>query len=194
MNKPHASTSTPVPAARRNHGFSLTELLVTILVLSILASLGVAAYRNVGNSMKLTAATNSFITNLNMARSEAIKRNQRVALCKSADGVNCSSDGGWHQGWIVFHDANYNGLRELAESVVWRVENLPPELRVVGNPVVSRYVSYSPAGDTRQLSGAFQAGTITVCHQSLEGTDARQIVINAVGRVRAQKTTVDSCH
>lgn len=193
MHNPHASTRRPALAARRSRGYSLVEVLVTLLVLSVLISLSVVGFRSVGNSMQLTAATNSFITNLNLARSEAIKRNQRVVLCKSSDGVVCSSSGGWHQGWIVFHDANNNGQREAGESVVWRVENLGAEVRVNGNLSVSRYVSYSPTGETRLPSGAFQAGTVTVCRQSPEGTDARQIVLNAVGRARVQTTTVDSC-
>lgn len=193
MHKPHASPCRPVLTARRCRGFSLVEVLVTLLVLSVVVALSVGAYRTVGDSMKLTAATNSFIANLNMARSEAIKRNQRVVLCKSADGTGCNSDGGWHQGWIVFHDANNNGQREAAESVVWRVQNLSTEVRVNGNLSVSRYVSYSPTGETKLPSGAFQAGTVTVCRQSLEGTDARQIVLNAVGRVRVQRITVESC-
>jgi type IV fimbrial biogenesis protein FimT len=193
MNKPHTATCRPVLTARCNRGFSLIEVLVTLLVLSVLGSLSVVAFRSIGNSMKLTAATNSFITNLNLARSEAIKRNQRTVVCKSRDGVSCNSSDGWHQGWIVFHDSNNNGEREPGESVAWRVEDLPAEVRVNGNLAVSRYVSYSPTGDTKLLSGAFQAGTVTVCNQSLERTDARQIVLNAVGRVRVQRTTVDSC-
>lgn len=193
MNKPHVPTSRSVLTDGRSRGFSLIEVLVTLLVLSVLGSLSVVAFRSVGNSMKLTAATNSFITNLNLARSEAIKRNQRTVLCKSQDGVSCNSSGGWHQGWIVFRDSNNNGEREPGESVVWRVEDLPAEVRVNGNLAVSRYVSYSPTGDTRLLSGAFQAGTVTVCNESLARTDARQIVLNAVGRVRVQRTTVDSC-
>jgi type IV fimbrial biogenesis protein FimT len=58
---------------------------------------------------------------------------------------------------------------------------------------VSKYVSFAGNGGTLLLSGAFQAGTITLCKASEGVTDARQIVINAVGRPRIKKTTVDAC-
>ena len=40
------------------------------------------------------------------------------------------------------------------------------------------------------ISGAFQAGTLTVCPESASRVDARQIVISSAGRPRTVKTTV----
>jgi len=171
-------------------------MLEMVVVLAVAATLMVMAVPAIGSmlaSVKLTSVSNAMLFDLYLARSEAIKRNGRVVLCKSADGLTCASAGGWEQGAIVFHDANNNGLRDPGESVIYREQPSSGEIRVSGNQNVGSYVSYGPDGRSRMASGAFQAGTLTLCRQSLESTDARQIVINSGGRPRVQKTLVSSC-
>ena len=144
-------------------------------------------------SVQLSSASNDLLAGLLMARSEAIKRNGRVVLCKSADGISCAGTGGWEQGWIVFHDGNNNGTRDGGEEIIQRAQALSADLRVTGNLNVARYVSYAPTGATRLVGGGFQAGTITLCRQSAEGGEARQIVLSSSGRPRVQKTLVGAC-
>lgn len=201
MNTPHPTTpaaqrplAPPAPRATGAlRGFTLVELMVTLAILGVLLVVAVPLASSLGNSMKLTSLSNAFISQLHLARSEAIKRNGRVAICKSGDGRRCSPGGGWEQGWIMFSDANNNGVREETETLVQSFSAFPPGFRLAGNFNVARYVSFGPSGGTRMTGGAFQAGTLTVCKASLEKTEARQIVINAVGRPRIQKVTVPSC-
>jgi type IV fimbrial biogenesis protein FimT len=185
MHTPHA----PRPPS----GFTLIEMLVTVCIAGVLAAVAIPFAISVGTSMRLSSYANGFLSHLVLARSEAIKRNAPVVMCKSADGAACSADGGWEQGWIVFHDPSGNGSREADEPVVQRVEGLPPGFRLRGNLNVARYVSFVPSGATRTAAGAFQAGTLTVCRASLDAAEARQIVISAVGRPRVQKVTLASC-
>jgi type IV fimbrial biogenesis protein FimT len=137
--------------------------------------------------------SNAFLSQLHLARSEAIKRNQRVAMCKSSDGALCADSGGWDQGWIVFNDANDDGRREPGELLLYQVAALPPGFRLLGNTNVSRYVSFAGTGGTLLTSGAFQAGTLTLCRLSAGAAEAREIIISSVGRPRIKRTTVASC-
>jgi type IV fimbrial biogenesis protein FimT len=174
-------------------GFTLLEMLVSLAVVAVLVKVAVPSLNPVIESVKLSSATNLFVSGLILARGEAIKRNSRVALCKSLDGLSCAADGGWEQGWIVFHDANNNSLRENSESILRRAMPLSSSLRLTGNQNVGRYVSFAPSGATKLISGGFQAGTLTVCRHSTQAGEARQIILNAVGRPRVQRTAVDSC-
>lgn len=185
-----AARSLPQP---RCGGFTLVELLVTIALIGALLSIAVPSLASMGKSVKLSSASNLFVSGLFFARSEAIKRNIRVVLCKSADGENCAAIGGWEQGWIVFDDTNNNGQRDGAEAVLQREAPLAAGIRLVGNLNVARYVSFTPSGATKLPGGAFQAGTLTVCHHSADPGESRQIVLNAVGRPRVQKATIDFC-
>jgi type IV fimbrial biogenesis protein FimT len=183
----------PAPRRRASRGFTLVELLVAMCVLGILLAVSVQFARSVFDSMKLSAFTNTFLAQLYLARSEAIKRNRPVAMCKSGDGASCVAGGGWEQGWILFHDTNNNGVRDAQEEVVHRLASMPAGFRLVGNANVARYVSFAANGATRTTTGAFQAGTLTACRRTAEATEARQIVINAMGRPRVQKVAVASC-
>ena len=69
-----------------NRGMTLVELLVGLLILSILLAIGVPSFNQFIASNRLTAYTNDMLSTLTLARSEAIKRNGREVLCKSADG------------------------------------------------------------------------------------------------------------
>jgi type IV fimbrial biogenesis protein FimT len=83
-------------------GFNLVELLVVISVASILMGLGVSSYRYVTNSSRVSSEINSLLGDMQVARSEAIKRGQPVTICPSTDSATCAPTGSWNGGWIVF--------------------------------------------------------------------------------------------
>lgn len=190
-----AANCLPRSAARprRPRGFTLVELVTVLAVASILLSAAVPSLLGLVRSVQLTSASNDFLAGLLMARSEAVKRNGRAVLCKSADGISCAATGGWEQGWLVFSDSNNNGQRDPGETILQHARGGESELRVTGNQNVSRYVSYAPDGTSKMVSGAFQAGTVTLCRQSAGEVEARQIVLSSAGRPRVQKAKVASC-
>ena len=197
MNTLHQLTSSavraPTSTRRSARGFTFVEVLTTTTLIGTLMALGVPAFGSGLANVKLGSAANTLLFDLYLARSEAIKRNAHVVLCKSIDGETCEPDGGWEQGSIVFHDNNNNGTRDPTEAVIHKEQATSADLRINGNQNVIRYVSYDPQGRSKLASGAFQAGTITFCRRSAEPTEARQIVINSDGRPRIQKIQVAEC-
>lgn len=174
-------------------GFTLIELMVVVAVASILMALAAPAMSHFTNAMRVTTGVNSLHSSLLLARSEAGKRNSRAVVCKSASGQACTTTGGWEQGWIVFHDANNNAALDAGEALLLRQEVIRHPIRIEGNAPLQSYVSYTPMGRTSFTSGAFQAGTFTVCQESASQVDARQIVISSSGRPRTVRTTVAQC-
>ena len=65
-------------------GFTLIELLVVVALVVTLQSLAAPAFSAMVSSMRMTSAVNSLFSSLLLARSEAIKRNSRAVVCKSA--------------------------------------------------------------------------------------------------------------
>lgn len=203
MNSPFARRTVFLPSPRHPHawakrfhgsnGHSLVELLAVVCLMGVLATLAAPAMSSIIGSIQLASTTNGLFSHILLARNEAIKRNSRVALCKSADGISCAAAGGWEQGWIVFHDANNSGTREETETIMQRELALPASLRLTGNLNVAHYVSFASTGAAKLVGGGFQAGTLTVCQYSADGSTARQIVLNAAGRPRVQKGSAASC-
>src|SRR4051812_15196908 len=101
-------------------GISLIESVVTLGLVAGALRLAVPPLHEFAQSARLAAASDDLVGDLQLARSDALKRNRRVAMCKSADGLHCSAAGGWEQGWIVFHDPNNNARLEAGEEVIRR--------------------------------------------------------------------------
>lgn len=185
--------NTPRTTLCRHTGFTLIEMLIVVSIVGILSGVAFPYLSALVDSVRMRRIANSFLSSMLVARSEAIKRNGRVALCKSADGIACANTGDWEQGWIVFHDSNSDGLAQASEQVIQREQALPAGFRLSGNYMVSRYISFSPTGTTRTVGGAFQAGTVTLCKVSDRINEGRDIVLNNVGRMRVNKINVAEC-
>ena len=86
------------PSMRTHHGFTLTELLVTLAIAGILAMMGAPSL--CGLIARTTNATieASVAGTLRHARTAAIMRNAHVLVCPSLDNRRCQSDGEWQYG------------------------------------------------------------------------------------------------
>lgn len=174
-------------------GLTLAELLVTACLAATLATLAIPAMSDMLATQRRISAVNSLVSSLHLARGEAIKRNGRTVLCKSADSVQCTALGTWDQGWIVFHDLNNNALRDADEELVRQQGPLGGRMRLSGNQPVARYVSYGANGSARMISGAFQAGTFTLCGADGRQQDVRTIILSGTGRPRTARGAVGDC-
>lgn len=177
----------------KQSGSTLLELMVVLSVSAILLGIGIPGFSTLTSNSRLVGATNELVSSLHLARSEAIKRNSRVVLCTSATGTSCVASGGWHQGWLVFHDPNNNAVLDADEVVILSRQALPAGLRATSTGSTARYVSYTPTGGTKQITGAFQAGTLTLCNASEAADTARKIIISSTGRPRTVKAVLAAC-
>jgi len=165
----------------RTRGFTLAELMVTMAVVAIVLTIGVPAFQATVRNNRAVANANDFLTSLNLARNEAIKRGAgRVVLCPGT-AAGCSGTGAWGDGWIIFVDADNDGW-DAGEQVLRVHEALSGDDTLTGNGPVSTYISFAPDGSTRFTnSNAFQAGTLSfnLCNSQ---NQRNTIVINSVGR------------
>lgn len=107
------------------HGFTLVELLITILVAALLMALAIPAFHSFVENNRLAASTNQLVSALAVARSEGIHRRENVTLCSSADLATCAVSASWETGWIAFTDRNGNGAIDGTDVMLRVWEAIP---------------------------------------------------------------------
>lgn len=164
------------------NGFSLVELMATLAVAAILMTVAVPGFTTLIQNNRMTTTLNDFVSDLALARSEAIKRGSRVTLCKSADGQTCTNANDWTQGWIVFPDPNNNATVDGGETLLRIHEAVRDNsASFVGNGNVADYISFVGTGFSRQINGLNQTGTLSLC-DSRGDNAAKALVLNNTGR------------
>ncbi len=190
---------------KMNNGFTLTELMVTLAIIAIVATVSGPSFSDMIKNNRLTTQANEFISDLNVTRSEAVKRGTSVIMCRSTDSATCDTDGTrakqWEHGWLVYADMNGNGSLDSTE--ILRVHNkLTGNNSLRSNGLIQHQITYQPTGRVSQ------AGSLALCDDrngdgdKLDAEDfnaGRGIVIATTGRARVVKdpgtntTTLSSC-
>lgn len=187
------------PAA--NSGFTLLELMVTIGVAGVLAAVAIPNMRDFIRNNRLTAAANDMLHSTQVARSEAIKRQQNVVVCASSDPAAtvpaCSY--GAFRGWIVFQDTNANWAfdgddagtpADEGEVVIERHDLLDSTVMVRNDK--EGIVSYSPRGFANSAGAKVPSTSIVICDargnlKVGNSSAARALNIEPTGRSRVTK-------
>ena len=159
-----------------NKGFSLTELMVSLSVVSILLTLGSPDFSQLLSKTRKDANTAKLVSLLKLARQHAIYEKNTVTACLSADGSHCSKNGS--QFYIVFSDKNNNKQadeNELINITELHEKDLSFELAVSAG---RSYLRFQANGTTSEY------GRIKQIH----GTTSKDIVISRIGRLRLEKT------
>lgn len=85
---------------RRQSGFTLLELMVTIAILGILATMAAPSYREILERSRLRAEMEQWRNAFYLAQREAMRMKDTVRFCASNDGVTCNTNN-FSDGWIV---------------------------------------------------------------------------------------------
>lgn len=143
------------------HGFTLLELLTTVSIAALLLALALPSFTATIDSNRSETRANELITALNLARSESIKRDQRVTLCPSnATADDCAPAAAWGGGWLLFVNVEAP-LQQIngRDEIVRYYDPLPNgfTLSATGAIAAAGLLSYLPSGRTSE------AGSLVLC-------------------------------
>ncbi|GMR18486.1 MAG: hypothetical protein BMS9Abin33_0901 [Gammaproteobacteria bacterium] len=120
--RPFISKNRPFVMFRMNSGFSMIELLVTLVIVAIISALAYPSFRSTLQNSQLVSQTNQLIGDLNFARSEAIKRGLPVALCPAASTSACAASTSWSTGRLIWVDTDSNDALDNTDTILRRRE------------------------------------------------------------------------
>ena len=162
--------------------FTLLDLLTSLSIGLLLVAIAIPAYKDMRQEHQMRQASISLFASTTLARSEAAKRNLPVVLRARNDD--------WSQGWDVFVDLNNNTQQDAGEPLIVS-QNPPGQVIIKGNTPVARYIRFTPMGRAKQPGGAFQAGTLTLCHGHAPAA-TRKLILSASGRLRSERNAASS--
>ncbi|WP_109126182.1 GspH/FimT family pseudopilin [Dyella sp. C11] len=177
-------------------GFSLIELIVTLVIASIILAFAIPSFRAMIIANRLTTATNDIVDALNTARVEAVKRNGNVQFCASTTsdnttdtlGTACSTNSGAVYGLSVNSTGN---------TAADQVRGTPPAL--VSPLKISSTVTFTAIRFNGQGMG-MKAGTtvpfsdnvVQICATNISRDNIRTVAL-AAGSIVQVTTSSGTC-
>ena len=149
----------------RHRGFTLYELLVTLLVAGVIFGLGIPNLLEFRRNSTMTAMVNDMTTSIRMARTAALERRVPVTLCSSPNPVDasptCSADGsGTRGGYVVWVDEDADAIVDAGEQILQQHED-PVAITVFRD---NGYLNFGISGYLNDISGlGLAASTILFC-------------------------------
>lgn len=166
-------------AERTQRGFTLVELMVTVAVLAIIMALAVPSFTGLIRSNRLTGAANELIAAVQLTRSEAVRLNGGVSLCRSDDGATCASGGNWTRYLTVARDGTVLRSTTLRTGLVVTSSTLD---------ALGDKLTFGADGIARNSSGTPVTGGIVVC-MAVTNPSSNVRTVKLMGGSRAQVTS-----
>ena len=183
--------------SRNQSGFTLIEMIVTVAIAGILASIAIPSFTKMIERNRISTGTNEFLGALILARSEAVKRSQNVTVCVSnAAQTACETDNTkkveFSNGWLIFVECPVLGVIDgivtagnicdldndattaKTPEEILKVHGTLPQLSIKSGTIDK--ITYKPSGRTNSLN--FNIGKDST-------TPIKKIEVSLTGRVRS---------
>jgi type IV fimbrial biogenesis protein FimT len=174
--RPFICKKRPFILNRASFGFTLIELIATLVIAGILMALAAPSFSNFVKNNRLTTQANDIMADLAFARSEAVKSGTNITVCKSTDGTTCNPGAAWNDGWIVVNTASGQVFRAH--------EALTGRNTMVGTasaaPGLTDQIVYTRTG----VSGLQALEEFRICDYDRGPAQGRLIEIAITGRAR----------
>lgn len=174
----------------RGGGWSLIELMVTLAVLAVLLGIAVPAYLGFVAQQRITSKTNEFVSSVQYARTEAIRRNRTISICSPNENNGCEATNNWSK-WVVVDLGADGGILRT------HVGDVGVGLKVTmaaNGGLVQNIIQFDAMGSL--TSAAIGEIRVRLCFDGVGVNDsnrARDVIINTSGRPRIERPVVQSC-
>ncbi|GAA4819551.1 hypothetical protein GCM10011365_09650 [Marinicella pacifica] len=148
-------------------GFTLIELIITLLIGSLLLAWGVPNYRDFKLRRMITDNANNLTYSLNLARAEAI----RVGTDVEIDPVG----GQWHKGWTV----TVKGIGGAADYVIAEEDTMDSQMRFKLTNIASNKIIFNRIGGLKNN----QPARFILKHKDM-ANDEKEVLVTMSGNIK----------
>ncbi|QAU25465.1 prepilin-type N-terminal cleavage/methylation domain-containing protein [Dyella sp. M7H15-1] len=196
---------------RQTKGFTVVELVVVIAIIAIITVFGIPSYKSVITQNRMAGEINDLATDVELARSAAVKQGLTVTICPSTDPTvspsgttpSCTANTEWNTGWIVFTDVSGNQTFNTNTGDVLLHAHGPftgtDTLVSTSTKVTLQFVTFNRMGGTGSFSTSptdANTGTLTL-HDATNNVNWRRCVqLSEAGTITVnspQNSTQSQC-
>lgn len=172
-------------------GFTIYELLITMLVIGIILSIGVPSFSEFTANSRISGTANDLHSSFQLARSEAARSKTNITICASNNSMDAAAacGGTFDDGWMIFADLNGDLVRAgVGENVLRAHPAIHNNMDIITNGGAD-YFSFAPSGLGRgDVLGNPAIQTARICDPrgnivAAGGSSAaRFLVVTPIGR------------
>lgn len=163
-------------------GFTLLELMITLLLVGIIAAWGLPNFQALGKRTAQTSEVNRLQSTFALARNTAISQRSQITLCPAAENRRACHDDWGGELMIV----RGNKTEGISADDILRIVPAQQGTQVAYSRGWSR-IRFSALGYTSGFNGSF-----AICSgNSTEGTQGKRLVLSQLGRLRIDEAPID---
>jgi type IV fimbrial biogenesis protein FimT len=179
-------------------GFTIPELIITLGVAAIILSTAVPSVSTTIKNNRLATQVNDIVTDIHFARSEAVKRDVRVILCRSknpnASSPQCSTNSEteytWTWGYLIFADTAANSVYDPGSDILLRRgQPAPSGVRMRTNSTWNKNLEFNPDGATNEDGNI---AMMSICDDRGKAY-GRQILVAPSGIPKLYSNDISDC-
>ncbi|KGQ20485.1 Type IV fimbrial biogenesis protein FimT [Lysobacter dokdonensis DS-58] len=177
-------------------GFTLLELMVTVVAAAIIAAFAVPSFQSTINNSRLASASNELLVSMQTARIEAMRYNRRTVVCLSTNptagtpgcaGANATNA----TGFIAFVDNDRNAAFGAGDLLLRR-STLPANVKVIGSSNLQSgvAVTFRSDGFARNATNQTYRAAIDLCMPVKRPSEnIRRLFLGAGGRIVIERAS-----
>lgn len=185
ITKNNSHTGKKDSLAHPEQGFTLTEVIVTTLVLAIIATIAVPAILTQLANMEAKRVRHTLMNTFSTAKAESYIRRQNLVVCLSDSGGRCHKDS--NKALLLFIDNNDNKHFDQTTDHLLSEQHINPKYGTLHLRAGKRhYVRFY--GDSGKPRGHF--GHIKYCPNKSYNQAMYQVSFNQVGIIKYKPNSV----
>ena len=159
----------------KTQGFTLLELLITLVIVVVLVAMGVPAMTQLFDRMRTEDAVSRWQADLTYARQAAATYNTIVTVCPVVADSICADD--WSSGYHIFVDNDGNGAVDEGDEVLHRRSAVDQRDHTLASDGMT-VIRFDTEGFTHN------SGALVYCPSDVNSELSQGLVIRSTGQAR----------